>query len=67
MSEIITGSTEASAKVRMGNPVDVEEDCRMNVWAGVLPLRFSAKKPIADAKLREGVKMPSCVSDYKKS
>jgi len=56
---------EASAKIRTGNPVDNEEDYAMNVWAGVIPLKMSAGKPVADAKLKDGISIPSYVSDYK--
>lgn len=59
--------TEASAKVRTGAPVDDKEDYQMNVWAGIIPLEFSAKKPIADAKLKNDIKMPRYVSDYKRN
>ena len=46
---------EASAKVRTGGPLDDEEDQRLNVWAGVLPLRMVAGEPIADPRLRDGI------------
>jgi nitroimidazol reductase NimA-like FMN-containing flavoprotein (pyridoxamine 5'-phosphate oxidase superfamily) len=57
---------EASAKVRTGDPVDDPEDYAMDVWAGVISLEMTAKKPIADAKLSNNIKMPSYVSDYKR-
>jgi nitroimidazol reductase NimA-like FMN-containing flavoprotein (pyridoxamine 5'-phosphate oxidase superfamily) len=57
---------EASAKIRTGNPVDDDEDYKMNVWAGVIPLEMSAGEPIADAKLNEGIPIPSCVTNYKR-
>jgi len=58
--------TEASAKIRAGNPVDDEEDYAMNVWAGVIPLKMWAGKPIADDKLNDGISIPSYVSNYKR-
>jgi len=58
--------TEASAKIRAGNPVDNEEDYAMNVWAGVIPLKMWAGKPIADDKLNDGISIPSYVSNYKR-
>lgn len=58
---------EASAKTRTGAPVDDEEDYAINVWAGVIPLEFSAKKPIADAKLKSDIKIPPYISNYKRS
>lgn len=58
--------TEASAKVRTGNPVDDEADYALDVWAGVIPLEFSAKTPVSDDKLKKGVEIPSYVSNYKR-
>ena len=48
---------EASAKVRAGPPVDDEEDYRMNVWAGVVPLRLAAGEPEPDPRLAPGTKV----------
>ncbi|MGB3654081.1 MAG: pyridoxamine 5'-phosphate oxidase family protein [Rivularia sp. (in: cyanobacteria)] len=56
--------TEASAKVRTGNPVDDEADYNLPVWAGVLPLQRVAGKAIADERLIEGVEVPNCVQNY---
>ena len=39
---------EASAKVRMGPPVDEEEDYALPVWAGILPLQEIPLSPIHD-------------------
>ncbi|HVE71063.1 MAG TPA: pyridoxamine 5'-phosphate oxidase family protein [Thermoanaerobaculia bacterium] len=39
---------EASAKIRTGGPIDDEEDYAMSVWAGVVPLKLTAGKPIPD-------------------
>jgi uncharacterized protein len=41
--------TEASAKIRMGGPVDDEEDYALPVWAGVLPLTLTPGVPVPDA------------------
>lgn len=41
--------SEASAKVRVGPPVDDEEDLTWPVWAGVLPLRTTAGEAEPDA------------------
>jgi len=49
---------EASAKVRTGDPVDAEEDYALDVWAGVIPLKFCADAPRNDARLKEGVTLP---------
>src|SRR5215831_952385 len=37
---------EASAKVRTGPPVDDEEDYRLPVWAGIVPLQLEVKTPL---------------------
>ncbi len=58
---------EASAKIRTGNPVDDDEDYTLDVWAGIIPLKISAGKPIDDAKLKDGIKVPLSVSAYKRT
>ncbi len=35
---------EASAKIRVGPPVDEKEDYNLNVWAGVIPLETIVEK-----------------------
>lgn len=57
---------EASAKIRVGNPVDDEEDYEMNVWAGVIPLNLAVGQPIADDRLKEGIAVPPHISDYRR-
>jgi nitroimidazol reductase NimA-like FMN-containing flavoprotein (pyridoxamine 5'-phosphate oxidase superfamily) len=49
---------EASAKVRMGGPVDDEEDIGLPVWAGHVPLHTIAGDPVAEADLVAGVGWP---------
>jgi uncharacterized protein len=46
---------EVSAKVRTGPPLDDEEDYELTVWAGVIPLRLVAGKPIDDPRLPESI------------
>jgi hypothetical protein len=55
---------EASAKVRMGAPVDDEEDYSLPVWAGVLPLREQALAPILDELLPEDIPLPESITKY---
>lgn len=55
---------EASAKIRTGDPVDDAEDYELNIWAGVIPLKIEAGKPIGDAKLREGISVPEYALNY---
>lgn len=49
---------EASAKVRVGGPIDDDEDYDMNVWAGVVPLKIERKELLPDARLKSGVSVP---------
>jgi nitroimidazol reductase NimA-like FMN-containing flavoprotein (pyridoxamine 5'-phosphate oxidase superfamily) len=56
--------TEASVKMRTGDPVDDEADYDLPVWAGVLPLQRVAGKAIADERLIEGVEIPDYVQNY---
>jgi nitroimidazol reductase NimA-like FMN-containing flavoprotein (pyridoxamine 5'-phosphate oxidase superfamily) len=50
---------EISAKVRSGGPIDAEGDLDLPVWAGVLPLRPHAGRPIADGDVKAGVGVPA--------
>ncbi len=59
--------TEASAKIRTGDPVDDEEDYALPVWAGILPLRLVAGEAIADARLPEGIAVPDYVREYSRT
>lgn len=58
--------TEASAKIRTGDPVDDAEDYDLNVWAGVIPLKIIAEKPINDALLNDGITQPEYALNYKR-
>jgi nitroimidazol reductase NimA-like FMN-containing flavoprotein (pyridoxamine 5'-phosphate oxidase superfamily) len=49
---------EASAKVRAGGPKDDEEDYALPIWAGVIPLRTNALKPIDDERNLPGLLPP---------
>jgi uncharacterized protein len=40
---------EASAKVRSGPPLDLEDDFSIPVWAGVVPVRTQLGEPVPDA------------------
>jgi uncharacterized protein len=55
---------EASAKVRAGGPKDGEEDMRLPVWAGEVPLRVRPLAPVADGELLDGVRLPGYAADY---
>lgn len=55
---------EASAKVRVGPPIDDQEDYSLPVWAGVLPLQEVPLAPIRDELLQENVLLPEYVAGY---
>lgn len=49
---------EASAKVRVGHPVDDEGDYELEIWAGIVPLNIQRQVPVADPLLKEGIPLP---------
>jgi nitroimidazol reductase NimA-like FMN-containing flavoprotein (pyridoxamine 5'-phosphate oxidase superfamily) len=53
--------TEASAKVRVGPPIDAESDLDLDVWAGTLPLRVVAGTPSPAPDLRPGIEVPGYI------
>jgi nitroimidazol reductase NimA-like FMN-containing flavoprotein (pyridoxamine 5'-phosphate oxidase superfamily) len=55
---------EASAKVRTGGPLDDEPDYSLPVWAGVVPLRLTAGKPIPDSRLDPAIAPPPYATGY---
>jgi nitroimidazol reductase NimA-like FMN-containing flavoprotein (pyridoxamine 5'-phosphate oxidase superfamily) len=55
---------EFSAKVRVGPPVDDEEDYAFPTWAGVVPLEMVAGDPIDDARLLPGQEVPGDARGY---
>jgi nitroimidazol reductase NimA-like FMN-containing flavoprotein (pyridoxamine 5'-phosphate oxidase superfamily) len=56
---------EASAKVRIGPPLDDEPDYELPIWAGVLPLHLTAGTPIADPCLQPGIEPPEHAVHYR--
>ena len=58
---------EASAKIRTGPPVDDAADYTLPYWAGVIPLRMNAGKPIVDPKLSNGITVPNHIEQYLKA
>ena len=55
---------EASAKVRMGPPVDDEEDYSLPVWAGILPRQEKVLAPIRDELQSEDISLPEYILEY---
>ena len=58
---------EFSAKVRIGPPIDNEEDYSFPTWAGVVPLQTMAGSPINDPKLDLKTPVPSYVRSYSRT
>jgi hypothetical protein len=55
---------EFSAKVRIGPPIDDEEDYSFPTWAGVVPLEMVAGKPIDDPRLDPAREVPDYAQRY---
>lgn len=55
---------EFSSKVRVGPPIDDEEDYSFPTWAGVVPLEMKPGEPIADDRLLDGQKVPAYAKNY---
>lgn len=58
---------EASAKVRVGPPVDEEEDYQLPVWAGVLPLQEVPLAPIQDELQSNDLPLPGYIANYSRT
>jgi nitroimidazol reductase NimA-like FMN-containing flavoprotein (pyridoxamine 5'-phosphate oxidase superfamily) len=58
---------EASAKVRVGPPVDEEEDYTLPVWAGVLPLQEMPLAPLQDELQSKEISLPEYVARYSRT
>jgi len=55
---------EFSAKVRIGPPIDDEEDYSFPTWAGVIPLQMIAAAPIDDSRLDPALEVPPYAKHY---
>jgi hypothetical protein len=56
---------EVSAKVRIGPPIDDDEDYALPCWAGVVPLGIAIGDPIPDPKLADGIPVPDYATNFK--
>src|SRR5271168_4838725 len=54
--------TEFSAKVRVGPPIDDEEDYEFPTWAGVIPLDVTVGAPIRDERCEQ--ELPTYLENY---
>ena len=58
---------DVSAKVRDDPPLDSEDDLKLPVWAGVLPLALQAGEPVPCARLAAGVGFPAQLREWRPS
>ena len=56
--------SEASSKVRTGQPIDDDEDYSLDTWAGVLPLGIAVGEPIPDPLLKDGISTPEHITQW---
>ena len=56
--------SEASSKIRTGQPIDDEEDYLLDTWAGVLPLGIKVGEPIPDPQLKAGIATPEHIANW---
>lgn len=56
---------EGSAKVRSGPPLDDEDDYALPIWAGVVPVRMVAGKPVDDPRLEGKVAAPKSLRNMR--
>lgn len=55
---------EASAKIRVGPPVDETRDLELDIWAGVLPFDRRPGEPLRDEHTKKGIPVPDYVRNY---
>lgn len=55
---------DASLKARSGPPVDETKDLSIDIWSGVLPLRFQTGEPVPDEHTPADEPVPDYVRGY---
>jgi nitroimidazol reductase NimA-like FMN-containing flavoprotein (pyridoxamine 5'-phosphate oxidase superfamily) len=56
---------ECSAKIRSGEPHDDPEDESLDIWAGVIPIRYEVLAPLADVHVQAGRSAPQHATDFR--
>lgn len=51
--------TDVAAKIRTGDPLDDEEDLRLDVWAGTRPILTAFAPAVASGDLAPGIALPA--------
>ncbi|MEA2162819.1 MAG: uncharacterized protein QOK37_946 [Thermoanaerobaculia bacterium] len=57
---------EASAKMRVGPPIDDEEDYALAIWAGIIPMALAPSAPLDDERLMPGITPPEYATNYRR-
>ncbi len=60
-------STEASAKVRSGGPVDDAADYDLPIWAGVIPVSTTYGPAIPDPEFKHDLPVPDNIANYRRT
>jgi len=55
---------EASAKVRTGFAVDVQEDYAATAWTGVIPMKWMSQAPVRDPRGNSAIPVPENIQHY---
>ena len=53
---------QASAKIRVGPPIDDDDDYALPIWAGVIPINTSFGTPVSDSKLKPEIDLPESIT-----
>lgn len=57
---------EVSAKIRTGPPLDAKADQSWPCWAGEIPLRLVAGRPVSDPGLDPTIEIPQWAKEYRR-
>ena len=55
---------QASAKIRVGPPIDDDDDYALPIWAGVIPINTSFGTPVSDSKLKPEIDLPESITSH---
>lgn len=58
--------SEASAKIRVGPPLDLDEDMGLRVWAGIMPFSHEPMPLIPDPRGDPTVPVPDYLANYRR-
>ncbi|MFN7893355.1 MAG: pyridoxamine 5'-phosphate oxidase family protein [Pirellula sp.] len=55
----------ASAKIRTGEPIDDDEDHKLDVWAGVIPIQERLLSPVVDPVSKREIAAPEYLETFR--